>query len=296
MDPALAKQVALGAAPPLGAMFLTTAALWRLGRRSSAEERGWRLAALPCLMSAVYIGTHLLALGVPDWPVRRALHTLVFAALIAGAAGVILALRRWPAAVVVAIGALAAGLAAWLGVRGAMSSWDPGQTALRLGAVTAAGGLNVLAAERIVRDLAGRAGPVAVLLAVGGAAQVLATGFFSLTLGQAAGIGAATLTGAIAASFIAPGRAAWSAVPTVPVVMAVVCLFQGALFGGSERPWVLFGLCAAALPLGGAVLMFLPRAWSSVRRAACVMLGIVLPLGTAVVLGLLAWLSASQEY
>jgi len=295
MDPEMLKQVALGTLPPFAAVFLGLLLLWRETRGSDLPRPAWRLAAAPVLLAVVYIGTHLLMFHLPDWPIRRALHTLIFTALAAGIAGAVIAARRVPGVLVFALGALAAGVGAWLSARGPIMSWGAMDIALRLGGVALAGGASVLAAEYVVKHLVWRAGPVVVLLAVGGAAQVLATGFFSLSLGQAAGVGAATLAGALAASLARSSRAAWQGVSVVPVLMAVVAMFQGALFAGADRPMLLAGLCAAALPAGAIVLRVLPRGWSGVRRSACVLLGALLPLGVAVVIGALGWLEANKS-
>ena len=294
MDPEMLKQVALGTLPPFAAVFLGLLLLWRETRGPDAPRSAWRTVAAPSLLGIVYICTHLLMFGIPDWPIRRALHTLVLTALAAGVAGTMIAARRAPGVLVFALCALAAGVGAWLAARGPIATWGASEVALRLGGVALAGGVNALAAEYVVRHLGGRGGPVVVLIAVGGAAQVLATGFFSLSLGQAAGVGAAMLAGAIAASFAGSSRAVWQGASVVPVSAAMVAMFQGTLFAGADRPLLLAGLCASALPAGAILLRALPRGWSGVRRTACVLLGALLPLGVAVVIGAVGWLEANK--
>jgi len=294
MDPAMLKQVALGVAPPFVAVLAALVGVWRVGRGAGPGLSAWRRTAVPLLMALAYLGTHALIFGAPEWPVRRALNTLLVAAVLAGTVGAIVAARRAPGVVVFALGAVGACIGAWLGARGVMSSWPWERALVYLGLAAVAGGANAAGAEYILARLGGRGGPAAVMIAVGGSAQVLATGFFSLSLGQAAGVGAAMLAGAVVASFAAAGREDWRGVGVVPAVMAVICLFQGVMFAGAERPLLLAGLCAAGLPTAAIVLRSMPREWSGVRRTACVLLGIVLPVGTAVVTGAVAWLEANR--
>src|SRR2546423_1065314 len=83
------------------------------------------------------------------------------------------------------------------------------------------------------RRAGARTGSGAVALALGGVALVLALGYYSLTLGQVAGVGAAASAGMFIALIVRRGATLAPGGLTVPVLVGMLALVQGVVFADS---------------------------------------------------------------
>ncbi len=269
--------LALGAAVPAigstawAAVVLGGGAGWR-----------WRARALtPVVFALIIIGTHTLLFGVRV--PRSAMDWLPWIAL---AAGGVASMPRtcpwsaWAPRVVLALGA------AWASSIIPMRGWSPWQAAAHLGGFAGAL-LGVLAALDRLGDRAGPRTLAAVLtLAAAGVSQVLVLGFYSLKLGQAAGISAALAGGVLLALLVRPRAKAAAGDLLAPVIAAAAALYQGVLYAdAAQASWYVPCLAAGPIVAAGTHAL-IPERVGARRRAALTIAASALPVLAALALAL----------
>lgn len=303
MEPEILHQLILGSVPPGVAGLVLALVLARAPSEKGAggargADRNWRDLSLPPALAIVYVATHVLIFGRPEFPPASSTDAMPIVALVGAVAGVLVTMyaSRTVLKVVAVVTALT--LLGWLGVRTLSSWWTGAERAWHIGVVVTTvvlGSLNVLGAETLIRRGGARLGVGTIAIALTGIAQILVLGFYSLTLGQAAGVGAAVLTGALVGLLLRRGSTVGAGTGVVPVSVAVVALLQGVVFGDSVRPVPLGVLGACALPVGGLVCALVPRGVRAGGRALAVLVAVLVPLAVAVTLAVADWTGREGE-
>ncbi len=303
MEPEILRHLILGAVPPGVAGLVLALLLARTPTETSAGGLGagarhWRDVVWAPALFLIYVATHVLIFGRPEFPPARSIEAFPIVAFVGALLGVLLGVLRLRPVLTSILASVAVAACAWLSTR-TLSTWWEGPERLThlglLGATVVLGALNVLGAEALIRRAGPRLGVAAVAIALGGIAQVLVLGFYSMALGQAAGVGAAAVSGALVALLLKRGKAIAAGAMAVPVLVAVVSIFQGVVFGDSARPLMFASLGACALPAGGLACVLVPRGARPGRRVLLVLAAVVLPLAGAVTVAALDWMEHEGE-
>jgi hypothetical protein len=278
MDPAMVKNLALGAVPPgvLALLFFLLA--WR---RRPAERAGPALVATPIFMALAVVFTYAITFQTPRLAPLAAFDWLPIIAIAAGVAGVFAALERLPLVVRWTPAVLALLFAAWAGAKNAIAtSWTPSQTGAHLLEAVVFGIVLLGAGHSLVSRRAGVMPVASLMLFAGAACQLLVLGFFSMKVGQVAGMGASM---AIAALPVARWRPATRVGPggmVFIVVMTLAALGQGRLYGQATPEFARIYTALLTLSLvGGALVAAGLGERCSARIRTTLVLGVVaLPL------------------
>jgi len=287
MDPDTLKQVAAGAIPPgVFAALALTLVWWR--RPVEKDGPGWRWVWGAVILAIAYIPTHLLVLRGPAWPPASAADWLPPIALLAAGAGLpagaprLPPLVRWPGVglITIAMG--------WMSAAGLIArSWSVREMAAHLAGFAAVSVVAALGAARVTARRPGPGPVLIVMLPVAAASQLLVLVYHSLLLGQAAGIAAAVLGGALVAGLWKRWMVLGPAGSVPPVLLAMACLFHGVLYTETDRGLLLAGLVAASPAAAGLASMFTSRAAKGWVRFGAPLAAAALPLAAAMAVAVL---------
>lgn len=304
MDPALVKQLLLGAVPPLVLGVIVFGLLWRrwsmdlvtrllddseparrgdrrvLGERvSDAGSRRWHDVLLVCCVGATFLGVYPLVFGkVQAWPGLSGDGAMFWVGVVAVVAGVAACFvpKRWLVWLLV-VPALA--VCCWLSFRRQWFGENFGESIwlivgfMGVGVLFTSGLMMLGWIGRIVGVWGG-------VLAVGLCAQVLVVCLASLKHAQGAGAIASLLTFAMVMVLLRPTRALGGPVLITAGVILTTQLMQAAHFGRGESPFLMVGLATVG-PLLGVACLFL-----TTRRRGLV--SVLVPLAAIVLPGLIA--------
>jgi hypothetical protein len=298
IDPAVLRQLALGAVPPGIVATLGFALLWwrRRGRvNPPALPPLLHRLATPCFFAAFYTAAHALLFGGLNVPPRQSTDWLPLFAALGAALAMVGALWRIPSPGakrwlhIAAQGSLAlVALAAmgYLGAGRAVSNWSSRDAALHILPFALLCLVAIISAEILTRRRGGAAPAIALLITCAGAAQVLMLAFSSLKLGQSAGLAAAFFGGAMLIAFFRPRLSLAAGAAIAPLVLTFAALYHGALFTYTSRPWMYIG-CIAAAPVLAALASWPGTPWSQrLWVRALPPLAALLPVVAALVLAL----------
>ncbi len=291
MDPSVLKQIVLGTLPP-GLMGLVVVALWWWSGLGARSVRGLALGA--GLLGVAFVPISALVLGGLAFPPASASQWVPWFGLIAGFGAFVVA--RWGVSCALGWLARVSVIAAvgWLSVRGqARGEWGAGQT---VAALAGFAGITLTVLWACDRSLAGGMVVVGggivprfslvpslvVMVMLGGIAQVLVLGFFSLALGLAAGVAAALIGGVFVGSLWKRRVPVRPGVFDAPIVLGIVMLFHGYLFGDSEHPWLFVGLIVASPVAAAVARRVLPLEWQTWGRGAIEVAAAIVPAAVAV--------------
>lgn len=261
MDPAMVKNLALGAIPPAFIAAVYFVALWLkrspvMHADGSAIRAERRILLVPVVMTCAMVFTFMAVFGMPTLAPVTAFDWLPLIGVAAGFAGVIASLEGIPSFVrwTPAVGAML--FAAWASAKNPIaSSWPAEQSAayllesMLMGVVVLAGA-NWLASRR-----PGLAPVLVLMLFAGAVTQLLVLGYFSMKVGQVAGMGASML---IAAAGVALWRKEFRLGPggvTFIVVVTMAALGQGKLYGQASPELARVYAALAVLSVVGAALV-----------------------------------------
>lgn len=242
MDIELVKQLALGVVPPGIFALVLFGVLWRRGGsdesgrigRAGSLAIGFGFVALSAL---IFSGVQLPPASADRWIAPMAAVFGIIGAVVSGAGG-----RAAARAMLVPTLALVAIVSApWLG-DARLAEAKSGQSALH--SLLTIGGFVMLAmltlrAVRTLHEKHSGSMPIAITAAwLGAASQIMVMAFDALKMGQAIGVFAAVLGGAMLIAF-KRSRASLRWMLEAPVLTSAAAFFQGYVRGDSvERPWV----------------------------------------------------------
>ncbi|MCA9286478.1 MAG: hypothetical protein KDA22_14735 [Phycisphaerales bacterium] len=265
MDPAILRQLALGAIPPAIAGALVLGAL--VVRHEDTLCRRL-LRALPALVVGCgVLGMHALLFGPPVFPATSALGWLPWLTLGVGAAAFGAALpKRGRALLLAAVVLIGLAVGAWLSARTLLANaWDARSAAGHLGAM-AAGAALFVGGLLVVLRLPGAVGLLGACMTLGGASQLAVLGHHSLTIGQFVGIFAAFCGGGVVAALVRRNVRLGSAATITIGVATALASFQAFLYGDAEHP-VPVAIATAVLPWAvWGLLVAATGAWRRLRR------------------------------
>jgi hypothetical protein len=287
MDPAMMKNLALGAFPPMLLAIVFFAAMWRKRREADGASGGtedarrldWRVIAAPAVLAFATVVTYVIVMGMPGIPPGSAMEWMPFVALGAGVAGAIASIERlpgflrWPPSFAVLVAAW------WVSARRPIeASWTNEQIAMELMEFVVPA-MVALAAALVLTRRAGALPIVIMLVFVGSASQLLVLGFNSMRQGQVVGMTAAALVGMAGVAIwrrnlrIGPGAVVFG------VVMVMTGLFQARLFGQAtnEMARVYMSILIFSIVLGAMVYSGLPEK-RPVLRAVLALVAMGVPL------------------
>ncbi len=290
MDPAMMKNLALGAFPPMLLALVFFAAMWWKRRETDAPADGtqearrfdWRVVVTPLALALATIVTYVVVMGMPKIPPWNAMEWMPFIALGAGIAGAIASIERlpgalrWPPAFVALVAAW------WASARRPIeTAWTNEQIAMELTEFVVSG-MVAMAAGVILTRRAGVLPIVMLLVFVGSASQLLVLGFHSMRQGQVVGMTAAALVGVAGVALwrrnlrIGPGAVVFG------VVMVMTGLFQSRLYGQAtnEMARVYTSLLIFSIVLAAMVHAGLPEKRPGLR-AALALIALAVPLAAA---------------
>lgn len=312
MDPALVRQLAIGAVPPLVAGALVFAAAFgrragqapaqSLGVQGTRAVSGWRATLLVVACAVVPVLMHRLVWNAwPKWPPVGSDQALFYVAVIAALVGLASWLvldvagagRRWALAIVVPLVLVGLVGAGFLSARNLIANRWGTEGTLRHAAVFLPAAVAFVAGlVLLVRTPGpGSVGSVALLATV--LSQTIAAGLSGLALGQSAGVVASFLgAGAVVALFRPAVAIPIAAALGLGVLLATIGL-HGVLFGiGDNRAWMMLAFVLAPW------LAWLPTRvtrWQRWKLWIAQLALALLPLGVAIALAVRNVLR-QQEY
>ena len=279
MDPAMVKNLALGAIPPALIAAVYFVALW-LKRSPVGQADGSgvrverRVVLIPVVMAATMLLTFMLVFGTPMLAPVTAFDWLPLIGVAAGVAGVIASLERAPSVVRWAPAVAAILFSAWASAKNPIAnSWPAAQSAAYLLESLLAGVVVLAGATWLASRRAGLAPVLVLMLFAGAVTQLLVLGYFSMKVGQVAGMGASMLIAAAGAALwrkefrLGPGGV------TFITVMTMAALGQGKLYGQATPDLARVYAALAVLSVVSAALVawgLPPRLGPRVRGAIVV--------------------------
>jgi hypothetical protein len=261
MDPAILKQLAIGALVPgfLSTLLFALAFLVRQPADARTRTPLQRLALLaslvlpPLALTIVYLISHPIVFGLPQ-SLTGSFNRLPIAAALAAPLGLlwlfsIPAAIRWPATIATLI-------ALPISIGSPMGHWnDPARLSiLTIASFALLASISIAASTRLATKTKGTTSALLLLIPAAGASQLLVLGFHSLSLAQVAGIAAATAGGALAISLIRPNFSLRTAAAPI-AVFTTFAMLQGVLF--TETPYA--PLLAALIALSPAAALPITR-------------------------------------
>lgn len=278
MDPAMVKNLALGAVPPLVLMLVYFAIVHR---RRGAEQAWWVGAVTPLVMALAVVVTYAIAFQMPTLSARASFEWLPIAAIAAGIAGAVASMERWPALVRWTPAVLAVLFGAWASARNLIGgSWSAAQTGAYLVEAGVTGVVLLGAGHVLVAKRAGIVPALVLMLFAGAASQLLVLGFFSMKVSQVAGMGASMMMAAVAVAFRRPTLRVGSGAMVFIVALSLTALAQGRLYGQATPEFVRIYAALLTLSLVGGALVqaWVADRWSARVRGAMVLGAVALPL------------------
>ena len=294
LDPAILRQLAMGAIPPGVASLVLFALLWRRGTRKSGSRP--ILAALG--LGLLYGAFHAWLFGL-RFPPRESMDWLPLAAIAAAVGSCALACLptgdhrpRWRPSIGGAVITIAVlGLVGWLAAGNLRKSWSAAETLENVGWFVLLTGLAWAGASVLAHRRPGPVAPLTLLIIAGGASQVLALAFSSLKFAQSAGIWAAFLGGAMVVAFFRRGLSLARGGVLPPVAVTAAAVFQAFLITSADRPRLYIGLLVLSA-IGAGLGAAFPTTGGRGRRITGVLAPIVLA-AIPVVIGVAVALAAA---
>lgn len=304
MDPGMVKNLAMGAIPPAliaGAYF---AAAWRRrpapGDDQEPRERAadWRAVATPLVMAAGVLLTYTLVFGAPKLRPSMAFQWLPYIVLAAGAAGSAATIKALPALVRWAPTAGALLFGAWASARGRIAgAWSGEMTAAHMLESLLVGAVVLAAAHATVSSRKGVAPVLVLMLFAGATCQLLILGYFSMKVGQVAGMAASMLIAAAAVSVWRPAFRLGAGGTVFVVVLALTTLGQGNLYGEAPPELARVYTALLLLSLVGTALvgLSLPERLGSKARGVALVGVAALPLLAGLGVAGKKWIGDQQQ-
>lgn len=270
MDPSMMKQLAIGTIPPglVGVMVLI---FWWWRERSDPSTRHWARSLGAAALGLAFVPISALVLGKLSFPPTSGSQWVPWFGVVGAIAALVAARWSGNAALVWGVRIVAVLVVGWVSVRGqGQAGWSDAQVAEALAGFAV---LTLVVLAMFDRVLGARPTERSMIVPtfvamtmLGGIAQVLVLGFFSLALAQAAGVAAALTGGVLVGSLWKRDVIARRGMLDAPLVLGSAMLLHGYLFGDAERPWLFVGLLAAS-PLAAVVARAaLPSKWRAWKR------------------------------